>query len=288
MPSSTCLGVAFYRPSGALLSAVDSSYAVTPPSPANVKCGSSSPGIDRQHLLEEGEEVVDRRDGAGAQSRRSRQRRSGTRRANGRMTSTGAASKTRRTRRRPIRGKTSNAADANDGKSVVDWGSLEERPGLQPRRSPAPSRGTTTRAPRSSRTSGSTPRTSGRRPARRAASTSRSVAAHEIGHALQFDHVTNASKDDETTLMWPYFSDRRHERAASSAAATRSRTTATTRAAEGSRRALQPRAPRLLAQSHALRAAACWSRVSVSTRAGAALSAAKISRAWPIAADRRR
>jgi hypothetical protein len=32
-----------------------------------------------------------------------------------------------------------------------------------------------------------------------------SVAAHEIGHALQFDHVTNASKDDETNVMWPYF-----------------------------------------------------------------------------------
>ena len=36
------LGVAFYRPSGALLSAVDSSYAATSPSPANVKCGSSA------------------------------------------------------------------------------------------------------------------------------------------------------------------------------------------------------------------------------------------------------
>jgi hypothetical protein len=36
------LGVAFYRPSGAPLSAVDSSYAATSPSPANVKCGSSA------------------------------------------------------------------------------------------------------------------------------------------------------------------------------------------------------------------------------------------------------
>ena len=32
-----------------------------------------------------------------------------------------------------------------------------------------------------------------------------SIAAHEIGHVLQFDHVTNASKDDETNVMWPYF-----------------------------------------------------------------------------------
>ena len=32
-----------------------------------------------------------------------------------------------------------------------------------------------------------------------------SFAAHEIGHVLQFDHVTNASKDDETNVMWPYF-----------------------------------------------------------------------------------
>ena len=31
-----------------------------------------------------------------------------------------------------------------------------------------------------------------------------SIAAHEIGHVLQFDHVTNSSKDDHTVLMWPY------------------------------------------------------------------------------------
>ena len=31
-----------------------------------------------------------------------------------------------------------------------------------------------------------------------------SVAAHEIGHVLQFDHVTNQSKRDYTELMWPY------------------------------------------------------------------------------------
>jgi hypothetical protein len=31
-----------------------------------------------------------------------------------------------------------------------------------------------------------------------------SVAAHEIGHVLQFDHVTNQSKRDYTVLMWPY------------------------------------------------------------------------------------
>ncbi len=33
------------------------------------------------------------------------------------------------------------------------------------------------------------------------------MAAHEIGHVLQFDHVTNASKDEETNVMWPYFTD---------------------------------------------------------------------------------
>ena len=30
-----------------------------------------------------------------------------------------------------------------------------------------------------------------------------SVAAHEIGHAIQFDHVTNSSKHDHTLVMWP-------------------------------------------------------------------------------------
>jgi hypothetical protein len=31
-----------------------------------------------------------------------------------------------------------------------------------------------------------------------------SVGAHEIGHAIQFDHVTNSSKRDHTLVMWPY------------------------------------------------------------------------------------
>ena len=31
-----------------------------------------------------------------------------------------------------------------------------------------------------------------------------SVAAHEIGHVLQFDHVTDSAKRDHTVLMWPY------------------------------------------------------------------------------------
>jgi hypothetical protein len=31
-----------------------------------------------------------------------------------------------------------------------------------------------------------------------------SVAAHEFGHALQFDHVTNGKRDQNTNLMWPY------------------------------------------------------------------------------------
>jgi len=30
------------------------------------------------------------------------------------------------------------------------------------------------------------------------------TAAHEIGHLYQFDHVTNSSRNDETSVMWPY------------------------------------------------------------------------------------
>ena len=32
-----------------------------------------------------------------------------------------------------------------------------------------------------------------------------SVAAHEVGHAIQFGHVTNSSKRDYTVVMWPTF-----------------------------------------------------------------------------------
>jgi hypothetical protein len=33
-----------------------------------------------------------------------------------------------------------------------------------------------------------------------------SVAAHEFGHVYQFDHVTDSSRNDQTTVMWPYVS----------------------------------------------------------------------------------
>jgi hypothetical protein len=32
-----------------------------------------------------------------------------------------------------------------------------------------------------------------------------SIAAHEVGHSAQFDHVTNAANNDWTNLMWPYW-----------------------------------------------------------------------------------
>jgi hypothetical protein len=31
-----------------------------------------------------------------------------------------------------------------------------------------------------------------------------SIAAHEFGHLLQFDHVSNVSKNDDSVVMWPY------------------------------------------------------------------------------------
>ena len=70
----------------------------------------------------------------------------------------------------------------------------------------APSRGTTAAAPRSSPTSGSTPSFKWSTTGASSAVDVQTIAAHELGHVLQFDHVTNASKDDDTTLMWLYFS----------------------------------------------------------------------------------
>ena len=123
-------------------------------------------------------------------------------------------------------GKTSATADKEDGKSVVDWGSLANDQDCTVALActftwydgngiPLESDIRFNTAYKWSTTGAS------------GTFDIQSFAAHEIGHVLQFDHVTNSSKDDDTTLMWPYFT-RVTRAAASSAAATRSRTTATT------------------------------------------------------------
>ena len=101
-------------------------------------------------------------------------------------------------------GKTSDDSVTDDGKSVIDWGSLKNDQNCNMALActftwydeegvPIESDIRFNTAYKWSTTGAS------------GALDIQSVAAHEIGHVLQFDHVTNASKDDETNLMWPYF-----------------------------------------------------------------------------------
>ena len=173
-----------------------------------------------------------RRRGSGGSARRQREsnrdavvRRSGTRRASGRTTSTGAASRTRRSHPPPTRGRRRTTADTRDGKSVIDWGNLRTirtAPALACTFTWYDGKGNPIESDIRFNTADkwSTTGASG-------AFDIQSIAAHEIGHVLQFDHVTNASKDDETNADVAVLL-RVTRAAASSAAATRSRTTATT------------------------------------------------------------
>ena len=196
------LGVAFYRPSGALLSAVDSSYAATSQAPANVKCGSSAQAtIGTRYWKKTRKWWIGatpgglNRDGVVK----------AVRNAQSEWTNdiNWCGIKDQAAPPASYQGKTSNKADTQDGKSVVDWGNLSGQD--------CAGAGACTYTwydgkgfPIESDIRFSTAykwSTTG------AAGTLdiQSFAAHEIGHVLQFDHVTNASKDDETNVMWPYF-----------------------------------------------------------------------------------
>jgi Matrixin len=198
------LGVAFYRPSGALLNAVDSSYLVADQNPAEVKCDSSSsasigsvywkkarkwwigataPGLNRDAVV------------------------TAVRNAQSEWTNdvNYCGIKDQANPPSSYQGTTSVAADKNDGKSVIDWGSLANDQDCSQALACTftwyDGSGTPIESDIRFNTAfkWSTTGASGMVDIQ-------TIAAHEIGHVLQFDHVTNSSKNDDTTLMWPYFS----------------------------------------------------------------------------------
>jgi Matrixin len=205
-PLNHVLGVAFYRPSGVLSSAVDSSYAAgASESPGDVKCGSSAQASIGSDYWEKTrkwwigaipkgfsrEAIVD-----------------AVRAAQSEWTNDINYCGIKDTANPPAayEGKTSDDAVIHDGKSVVDWGSLKNDQDCSQALActftwydekgyPLESDIRFNTAYKWSTTGAS------------GALDIQSVAAHEIGHTLQFDHVTNASKNDETNLMWPYFAD---------------------------------------------------------------------------------
>ncbi len=203
-PDGHALGVAFYRPSGVLLSAVDPvTLAKAGTSPAKVECGSSSqasigseywakawkwwmgataPGLNRDTVV------------------------AGVRNAASEWTNDINWCGIKDQANAPVsyQGKTSNNSATQDGKSVIDWGSLKNDQDCNMALACAftwyDDKGNPIEADIRFNTDYTWSTTGASN-----ALDIQTIAAHEIGHALQFDHVTNASKDDESNLMWPYF-----------------------------------------------------------------------------------
>ena len=194
--------MAFFRPSGVLRSASDAAYAVTPAETgSDVKCDSSSqtsigtmywqttrkwwigataPGINREKVVE------------------------AVRNAQSQWTNNVNWCGIEDQANPPAHyeGKTSRAAK-HDGYSTVDWGSLKSDQDCSGALACTviayDEKGNPVEADIRFNTEfkWSTTGASG-------AYDIQSVGAHEIGHAIQFDHVTNSSKRDETLVMWPY------------------------------------------------------------------------------------
>jgi len=196
------LGVAFYRPSGVLRSAVDTSYAVAPEEiGASVKCDSSSQAsIGPAHWREPRHWWI----GATAKGIDRDVVVDAVRNAQSEWTNNinWCGIKDEASPPAQYEGKTSGAVK-HDGKSVIDWGSLENDQDCNgalactgtwydEQGNPVESDIRFNTAFKWS-TEGASD-----------AYDIQSVAAHEIGHVLQFDHVTNQSKRDYTELMWPY------------------------------------------------------------------------------------
>ena len=196
------LGVAFYRPSGTISSAVDASHEATSSMPAQVKCGSSAQATvgagfwkkSRTWWIGDTPKGIDRDEAIKA-----------VRNAQSEWTNNinWCGIKDQAGPPASYEGTTSAAAASNDGKSVVDWGTLggQDCSGAgactytwyDAKGTPIESdiRFSTSYAWSTTGASGKID--------------IQSFAAHEIGHTLQFDHVTDASKDEETNVMWPYF-----------------------------------------------------------------------------------
>ena len=196
------LGVAFYRSSGVLWSAVDTSYAVAPEEiGASVKCDSSSQAsIGPAHWREARHWWI----GATAKGIDRDVVVDAVRNAQSEWTNNinWCGIKDEASPPAQYEGKTSGAVK-HDGKSVIDWGSLENDQDCNgalactatwydEQGNPVESDIRFNTAFKWSTTGASD------------AYDIQSVAAHEIGHVLQFDHVTNQSKRDYTELMWPY------------------------------------------------------------------------------------
>ncbi len=161
-------------------------------------------GVDRRCLLEEDEEVVDGRDARRASSATRSSTRSGTRRASGRTTSTGAGPSDQANPPASYQGETSDDAVSDDGKSVIDWGSLANDQDCSGALACTFTWYDGTGTPVESDIRFNTAFDWSTTGASNAIDI-QTIAAHEIGHVLQFDHVTNSAKNDDTTLMWPYF-----------------------------------------------------------------------------------
>jgi hypothetical protein len=197
------LEVAFYRPSGTLQSSTDASYAVTPGSEkgSDVRCDSSSQAsIGKTYWRTTRKWSI----GATAPGMNRDEVVQAVRNAQSEWTNNKnwCGIKDQANPPAHYEGKTSRVAK-HDGYSTVDWGSLKKdqncsealactfiafdekgNPVETDIRFSTAVKWSTTGAP--------------------GMYDIQSVAAHEIGHALQFGHVTNASKSDHTVLMWPY------------------------------------------------------------------------------------
>jgi hypothetical protein len=196
------LSVAFFRPSGVLWSASDAVYAVTPADTgSDVKCDSSSqasigktywrttrkwwigataPGINRETVV------------------------NAVQKAQSQWTNNVNWCGIEDQANPPAHyeGKTSRVAK-HDGYSTVDWGSLKNDQNCSGALACTviayDEQGNPVEADIRFNTEFKWSTTG-------AANTYdiQSVAAHEIGHAILFDHVTNSSKRDHTLVMWPY------------------------------------------------------------------------------------